>query len=88
MIQLLAHLQRSHIGLDHENRRVWRFGTGDQFSVKSCYGHMSNSKEVKGPWSAVWYNGVPFKVQFFMWTDDPREDFYYGYLMVKRLSSA
>lgn len=49
VIYLLAHLQRSHIGLDHEDHQVWTFVTRGQFSLKSCYGYVSNPREVKGP---------------------------------------
>lgn len=68
VIEFLAHLQDSHINLDLEDRRVWKFSTGDKFSVKSCYGHVVRSRMVVGPWKEIWYNGIPSKVQFFMWT--------------------
>lgn len=43
-------------------------GYRNEFSVKSCYGHVARSRMDVGPWKEVWYNRFPPKVQFFMWT--------------------
>lgn len=41
---------------------------GVSFSVRTCYEQMANADKVLGPRKSVWYNVVPLKVQFFMWT--------------------
>lgn len=64
--QLLEKLQTLHIDRDLEDRRTWRVALGVDFSVKSYYGFIANHRMIMGP--EIWYNGIPLKVQFFMWT--------------------
>lgn len=68
MSQLLGRLQSLHINRDMEDKRIWKVDAGENFSVKSCYGHVATSSSICGPWNEVWYSGIPQKVQFFMWT--------------------
>lgn len=68
VIELLARPQATLIILGQEDRRAWKPSKGNEFSVKSCYRHVNRLREDVGFWKEVWYNGLPPKVQFFMWT--------------------
>lgn len=68
MAFFLDHLQGLSLLLEEEDRRLWLGGPGEQFTVKACYNHVANVAEMSGPWRLVWYNVVPLKVQFFVWT--------------------
>lgn len=68
LAQLLARLQNNKVHLGEEDRRVWLGDPGGKFSVKACYAHFVNIEEDQGPWGLVWYNTVPLKIRFFLWT--------------------
>lgn len=68
LTQLLNRLQGVRVNIGGLDRRVWRKGIEGAFSVRSYYDHVRGRGEVVGPWKMIWYNVVPLKVQFFVWT--------------------
>lgn len=64
----LARLQMGCLDPDQGDRQVWKVASGGEFSAKSCYGSIAMTGQREGPWRDVWYDKVPPKIQFFMWT--------------------